>query len=660
MSDNVVQLYSEPKKSIGSGATEIVSRWITSHNPNIFAFRRWDYEGTAGDDATNTTIVIAGQDVTTQFPNGTSVIFWNSASDIITTTVLSSSFSTDTTIILAATELGLSGTAYIVNTDTDLSGGAFLEIDWQVSGESIDENPLRYEFRNGLIAEANTELLNANLIYDETNPLTETTFLDPNRWFGFTFQYRVSTVSTTGSYTAGDDWYMLCAAKQLGSADGGNLIDYLAKFPTVEAVAKGGRFLTETSQPIAWAGYPYYLGFITGNWDSFQDPFFVGRHVEELDVNHEPISGTAETITVNYAKNGLTRVRVPQTKSDPTTRFVRVTMVEAAAGPDTNLLADLTGLFEESGMVVVISPSGNKLITTLEGLSIIFLKKVGFGNSFLINDDNPQGTVHIWGDDNTAPRLIVQESETQTSNFLEFRDFAGTVRAYLSQSLDFFGNGVAKLSRWVLGDSSNIANEAEIGYNSTDSRAEIVSGGQKRQLLQDNDTKFAEPSDLDGWPTDAAGVLTNNGSGGLAFESIASRTTQTTLTAAQVKALDTTPVQIAPAPGVNKRLVPVKYVWVLNYGTEEFDFPAGAFVVFSLPFNISIGDVDAVFAIPAQDLNDDFTKQVSDTPNTADLTSPSDISFYSNKPLEVSLSGTTATQGDSTLTILVEYLVIDV
>jgi hypothetical protein len=128
----------------------------------------------------------------------------------------------------------------------------------------------------------------------DDSTFTQTNYRDDNLSAHYTISYaEVWQDVATGQDTvhpyisAGNPYYVLFAARQLGDADGGNMAAYVP-FKTVDAPSRRARWVTDFTEPAYSSGYPFDIGFIYG-----EDLAGLNLYCETtaLDINRQPISG---------------------------------------------------------------------------------------------------------------------------------------------------------------------------------------------------------------------------------------------------------------------------------------------------------------------------------------------------------------------------------
>lgn len=125
-----------------------------------------------------------------------------------------------------------------------------------------------------------------------------------------------------------------------------------------------------------------------------------------------------------------------------------------------------------------------------------------------------------------------------------------------------------------------------------------------------------------------------------------------TLTSAQILALYTTPVTIIPAQGVGKYIVTTKIYGRINYNTTTYNGGLQG-----LKFKIVGANGDS--ALLGFLVTSTVTRVIPAYIYADNVGTTSDTQLLPNAGLQVSLSTATPTTGDSTIDLLVEYMVLD-
>lgn len=157
--------------------------------------------------------------------------------------------------------------------------------------------------------------------------------------------------------------------------------------------------------------------------------------------------------------------------------------------------------------------------------------------------------------------------------------------------------------------------------------------------------------------TDNGVVTTSGGDGTLSINTKTLLTRVTTLTSAQIKNLSTTPIELVPAPGAGKYIMPISFVIKLNYGSNPFTI-AGA----NPYIDFDNGDLEYLswasfnwtfLTSTDNDINNSYTIAGSITGRPS--------SDLMNKRLIIYNAGTNVggnATNDSTLDILIAYYII--
>lgn len=156
-------------------------------------------------------------------------------------------------------------------------------------------------------------------------------------------------------------------------------------------------------------------------------------------------------------------------------------------------------------------------------------------------------------------------------------------------------------------------------------------------------------------------VLTSDASGNATWQASGSGVVQSvtrTLTSAEILALHTTPIELIPAQGANTTILPLSFIFNLNYGTTPYTV-SGALEVFIGANAAASNYVQSVYLLGFMNSNQDCIYRQTYDASTGAYTGSS-ITIMTNNPLLVFAQNSNPTLGDSQIEITVLYSVITI
>jgi hypothetical protein len=330
-------LVADPATALPGGN---VSRWSAAFNPIVFTYQRRDFEvtGITAQPYTNNTIVSVNAAVSVTSNNNTvsvkvedMVYLKTSAYDGVYRVISVDVY--DNTLMLDVPFKEGSSTGFIninklrpyyqVNTKIEYQD----KITGQVKTITCTHRPNQSGVTKADISSFLQSLLRAK----DDSTFTQTNYRDDNLSACYSVSYaEVWQDVATGKDTvhpyisAGNPYYVMFAARQLGDANGGNMAAYVP-FKTVDGPSRRARWVTDFAEPAYSSGYPFDIGFIYGEDLAGLDLYC---ETTALDINRQPVKGGVEStyllnedksFLLNTDGSKLTIMRQPVT-SEPTTQ----------------------------------------------------------------------------------------------------------------------------------------------------------------------------------------------------------------------------------------------------------------------------------------------------------------------------------------------------
>ena len=126
------------------------------------------------------------------------------------------------------------------------------------------------------------------------------------------------------------------------------------------------------------------------------------------------------------------------------------------------------------------------------------------------------------------------------------------------------------------------------------------------------------------------------------------QSSKVTLTTAQILALDATPIELAPAPGPGKIIIPIGVVAVLHAGATPF--AAGSSVHAFIGLEADAHDQEAFTAAFVNAAADAAAESIFMSSADTDI-----LADYENKAINLVAVGAAFTTGDGSLTVTLFY-----
>ncbi|TSD67589.1 hypothetical protein FFF34_009420 [Inquilinus sp. KBS0705] len=266
------------------------SRWNAAFNPVIFTYQRKDFSISAAalDSVTqkvrltvntNVSTVVSGDMVyvETNKYTGTYKVLGNNGS---TGLIIDAAYTGTATGFININRLRpyYSVATKITFTDKIIGIQSSITATNRPDGKGIT----RADISNFL-----QSLLRAADASDYTQPY----YNDSNLCAGYTIAYAEQwdeggETQTSGFVNIPDPYYVVYAARQLGQANGGNLLEYVPFLTTVTGTPKA-KWLSDFTEPAYSNGYPFDIGFI---YSDELDGNNVYCEIVPLDINRKPLA----------------------------------------------------------------------------------------------------------------------------------------------------------------------------------------------------------------------------------------------------------------------------------------------------------------------------------------------------------------------------------
>jgi hypothetical protein len=310
-------LIADPSVTLSGGN---VSRWNAAFNPIVFTYQRKDFEVTSVtlDTATGNARISVNGDMTAISTNiaANKAVITNAATHGITLLNYQNIYVylNAETYIGVFTVMDADNHSLLINAPYAANATGFVNSNTlrpyyktitnityvdPLSGAITTISSVNRPNNAGLVKADISNLLQSLLRAKDDSGYTQINYRDSNLSASYTIQYAESyddgssNGKTSPFINIAAPYYVMYAARQLQSKNGGNLAEYVP-FPAVSPAntTTPAKWVTDFAEPAYTNGYPFDLSFIYGE-------ALAGRQLYHqltiLDVNRQPITGSSTT-----------------------------------------------------------------------------------------------------------------------------------------------------------------------------------------------------------------------------------------------------------------------------------------------------------------------------------------------------------------------------
>ncbi|HTD40698.1 MAG TPA: hypothetical protein VK671_08765 [Mucilaginibacter sp.] len=285
-------LISDPSVDLGNGK---ISRWNAAFNPVVFTYQRKDFEVTSITQDSQTQKAQLNINATVISVKPGEIVYVNAGAYKGTYNVYQAQYNA----LIIDTPYVSSTTGGYININSLRPYYKMLtNITYQdkLTGRQQTITATNRPDGSGIVRADFSNFLQSLLRAKDESNFTEANFRDDNLSASYQIQYAESWDDGTASgYVSpyipiADPYYVLYAAKQLGTKYGGNLAAYVP-FATVADSSQLARWVTDFNEP-AWSnGYPFDIGFI---YSEYMLGLNIYCGLTLLDINRNPLPGDAQ------------------------------------------------------------------------------------------------------------------------------------------------------------------------------------------------------------------------------------------------------------------------------------------------------------------------------------------------------------------------------
>jgi len=286
-------LISDPSVDLGNGN---ISRWNAAFNPVVFTYQRKDFEVTSITQDSLTQKAQLNINATVISAKTGEMIYVNAG-------VYNGTYKVDqaqyNALIIDTPYVSSSTTGGFVNINSLRPYYKILtQITYQdkLSGQQQTITATNRPDGKGIIRGDFSNFLQSLLRVKDESDYTQANFRDDNLSASYRIQYAESwDDGTAPGYISPyipvtDPYYVVYAAKQLGTKHGGNLAAYVP-FASVTDSPQLAKWITDFAEPAYSNGYPFDIGFI---YSEYMLGLNVYCELTLLDINRTPLPGDAQ------------------------------------------------------------------------------------------------------------------------------------------------------------------------------------------------------------------------------------------------------------------------------------------------------------------------------------------------------------------------------
>jgi hypothetical protein len=306
-------LISDPSVTINGN----ISRWNAAFNPIVFTYQRKDFEviTVTKDSLTGNAVVNINGDmspVVTAYNNNLTIQQNAAAQGVILSNYQNIYIYINAGPYIGVfTIIGASNNSVTINTPYTATGYGFININllrpyYKMLTQITYLDPLTNTYNaitavnrpnnQGVTTADISSFLQSIIQAKDAGNYTQVNYCDTNLSASYTIQYaqQYDNYATPGTTTTSPfvsiaaPYYVIYAARQLQSINGGNLADYVP-FPSSPAPAK---WITDFAQPAYTNSYPFDISFLYSETLAGQQLYY---NITMLDINQQPIPGDLVT-----------------------------------------------------------------------------------------------------------------------------------------------------------------------------------------------------------------------------------------------------------------------------------------------------------------------------------------------------------------------------
>jgi hypothetical protein len=285
-------LISDPSVDLGNGN---VSRWNAAFNPIVFTYQRKDFEVTSIAQDSQTQKAQLNINATVISVKTGEMVYVNAGAYNGIYTVYQAQYNT---LIIDAPYVSSSTAGGFINVNSLRPYYKILtQITYQdkLTGQQQTITSTNRPDGKGIIRADFSNFLQTLLRAKDQSTFTQANFRDDNLSASYQIQYAESwDDGTTNGHTSSyipvtDPYYVVYAARQLGTKYGGNLAAYVP-FASVADNSQLARWVTDFNEPAYSNGYPFDIGFI---YSEYMLGLNIYCELTLLDINRNPLPGDA-------------------------------------------------------------------------------------------------------------------------------------------------------------------------------------------------------------------------------------------------------------------------------------------------------------------------------------------------------------------------------
>jgi hypothetical protein len=286
-------LVSDPSVDLGDGN---ISRWNAAFNPVVFTYQRKDFEVTSITQDSQTQKAQLNINATVISVKAGEMVYVNAGAYNGTYPVYQTQ---NNALIIDIPYVSSSTTSGFVNINSLRPYYKMLtQITYQdkLTGQQQTITATNRPDGKGIIRADFSNFLQSLLRAKDDSNFSQPNFRDDNLSASYQLQYAESwDDGTPNGYVSSfipvaDPYYVVYAAKQLGTKHGGNLAAYVP-FTSVTDSSHLAKWVTDFNEPAYSNGYPFDIGFI---YSEYMPGLNIYCELILLDINRNPLPGDAQ------------------------------------------------------------------------------------------------------------------------------------------------------------------------------------------------------------------------------------------------------------------------------------------------------------------------------------------------------------------------------
>ena len=286
-------LISDPSVDMGNGN---ISRWNAAFNPVVFTYQRKDFEVTSITQDSQTQKAQLNINATVISVKTGEMIYVNAGAYNGIYKVDQAQYNT---LIIDTPYVSSSTTGGFTNINSLRPYYKMLtQITYQdkLTGQQQTIQAINRPDSKGIIRADFSNFLQSLLRVKDESDFTQANFRDDNLSASYQIQYAESWDDGTANgyvspyITIANPYYVVYAAKQLGTKYGGNLAAYVP-FASITDNSQLAKWVTDFNEPAYSDGYPFDIGFI---YSEYLLGLNIYCELTLLDINRNPLPGDAQ------------------------------------------------------------------------------------------------------------------------------------------------------------------------------------------------------------------------------------------------------------------------------------------------------------------------------------------------------------------------------